>query len=505
MGNKKIQNAADISILLTITNTFATGLSILLAAIGVRYLSKMSYGIYLQIMFLMNTTLMIMEFGMPKSIYYFIPRVINKRKFVFHTLMMLNAVGMLGLLIFWLGRNKISIILNNNEIVYALWFLGIYIFFSTNRIIFASVLLSNNRGKNLVVIRAIMSILQFFVVGMPMILSLGLKGVLWGLFIYHFIQYMVTGFVSLKVAEGTLSELRKSECFIEQLRFMVPLGLISLLSIFTASIDRFIITILLGIDNFAIYDRGAIKIPLIGTLSITVGAVILPKIVEYYKTGQINKLLNIWHSSIEKVALVVFPCFVFLLFFAKEVITLLYTEKFEASIIIFRIYLFCLLPTIAVYGNIFNAANKNKQFLIITIFVACIQAPLCVVMVKIFGNSGPALGTVIVYVILFMITIKSIKKILKVKMKNVFPWIFLLKILSIAIISGSITWIIRNLINQKDIITIIVCFPIFILFYYFMANKTNLIKNEDRDILKKWVGFNWFKKRIIKIVNGAKA
>lgn len=505
LKNKKIQNAADTSILLTLTNTLTTGLSILLAAIGVRYLPKESYGIYLQVMFLLNTTLMILEFGMPKSVYYFMPRVKNKRKFVFHTFSILNILGIFALGIFIVGKHKIGVILNSNEIVYALSFLAFYIFLSTNRIIFPSVLLSTGNGKVLIITRAIMSVLSFCAVVIPMVLSMGLEGVLWGLLIFHIIQYGVIGVVSLRTTEGQLSQIKKSECLVEQFKFLVPLGLISLISIFSTSIDRFIISFFMGIENFAIYDRGAIRIPLIGTLSITVGAVILPKIVEYFKSGEIDRLLSIWHASIEKVALIIFPCFFFLIIFAREIITLLYTDRFGESVTIFRLYVFSLLPNITIYGNIFNAANKNKIFLIITIIAASIQAPLCVLLVKIYGNIGPAIAIVVVYILIFVVTIPIIKIILNTTIAAVFPWRFLAKLFCCAGLSGSLIWVFGSTFHQNDLIKVFMCLPLYFIVYYIIANWMRLIKIQDKEILKKWLGVNWFKKRWVKIVNGAKA
>jgi len=92
---------------------------------------------------------------------------------------------------------------------------------------------------------------------------------------------------------------------------MLPLGAISLTSLFSLSIDRLIVTFFMGIDNFALYDRGAMRITIISTLSITVGAVILKKLLDYYGKMEFEKLLDTWHLSIKKIALIVFPSFIY--------------------------------------------------------------------------------------------------------------------------------------------------------------------------------------------------
>jgi O-antigen/teichoic acid export membrane protein len=492
---KNKENPADISILLTITNSLGTAISIMLAVIGVRYLSRESYAIYLQIMFLLNTSIMVLQFGMPKSIYYFMPRVNNRRKFVFHTLAVLNFFGLIALLVFLLGKGQVAALLNKQEMTSAIAFLAVFIFLSTNNIVFPSVLLSIGEGKILAATRATLSLLLFCFVATPLLFSQGLYGVFWGLTIYHFMQYGVTGFIALKKTDGELSQLKHSECFLEQFKFLIPLGLISLISIFSASIDRFIVSFFMGIENFAIYDRGAIRIPVISSLSITVGAVILPKLVEYYKTGEIEKLLSIWHASIEKVALIIFPCFIFFNIFAREIITLLYTDRFGGSVIIFRIYLFVLLPTVAIYGNIFNAANRNRLFLWITIIIASVQAPLCVLLVKLYGNAGPAFSTAIVYLLNFVITLVTIKHILGIRIKEVFPWLFLGKLMSCALGAGVITGLLGGLLGLGDLFTILVCFPLYLACYYFFTDRLHLLKSEDKATIQKWTGLKWLQRK----------
>lgn len=433
------------------------------------------------------------------------PRVENRKKFVFHTLAVLNLFGLIALIVFLLGKGWMAALLDNQEAVFAFSFLAVFILLSTNNIVFPAVLLSIGEGKTLAAASTALSLLLFCSIAGPMLFSLGLHGVLWGLVIYHFIQYALTGFIALKKTEGNLSQLKHSECLVEQFKFLIPLGLISLISIFSASIDRFIVSFFMGLDNFALYDRGAIRIPVISSLSITVGAVILPKLVEYYRTGEVAKLLSVWHASIEKVALVVFPCFVFLNVFAREIITLLYTDRFGDSVIIFRLYLFILIPTITIYGNIFNAANRNRLFFWITIIVVSVQAPLCILLLKLYGNLGPAVATVIVSLLNFAITLSSIKYILRVSMKKVFPWYFLAKLMSCAGLSGLVAGVIGNLFDFSDIFAVLISFPVYLVCYYFFTDWIHILKKEDKDTIQKWTGFGWIQKRWSRLAGRAQA
>ena len=497
LSNPKEHNLADVSILLTISNTLVTFISLATAVIAVRYLSKPSYGCYLQIMFLVNVIIMALSLGMPRSVYYFMPRVTNRRKFVFHSCLVMNLLGLIALIVIFFGRVTISTFFNDSDMItMGLCFLALYVFLSSNGQIYTSVLLSNNNGKTVALTNAMLSILSFIVITTPLFLRMGLRGVFWGVLISYIVGYIVKGFIALKNTPGDFSKISHSECFPEQIKYMLPLGLISLVAIFSSSIDRFIITFFMSIEDFALYDRGAMHIPIISTLSITVGAVILPKLVDCYRNREFVKLLAIWHLSIEKVALIVFPSFIFLLICAQQIITLLYTQSFAESIIIFRIYLFILPLGITIFGNIFSAANKNMYFLYIQIGSVLLNAVLCITMVKAYGNIGPAVATAIMRTALFITSIVTIKYMLQVKIKRVFPWGFLSKLMVCSIVSGIIPFGIVNMIDLPKLLILLICFPTYFLIYYFIADRFSMIKEDDKQTIFKWTGINWMRKQM---------
>ena len=448
-------------------------------------------------MFLVNVITMALAFGMPRSIYYFMPRVSNRRKFVLHSYLVINVLGLVALIVIFSERVTINTLLYNSDMmVMGLCFLAWYVFLSSNGHLYTSVLLSNNNGKTVALTNAMLSVLSFIVITTPLFLRMGLRGVFWGVLISYIVGYIVKGFIALKSTPGDFSKISHSECFPEQIKYMLPLGLISLVAIFLSSIDRFIITSFMSIEDFALYDRGAMNIPIIGTLSITVGAVIMPKLVDCYKNRDIEKLLDIWHLSIEKVALIVFPSFIFLFICARQIITLLYTESFADSVIIFRIYLFLLPLGITIFGNIFSAANKNIYILYIQIGGVLLSAILCVAMVKAYGNTGPALATAIMRIVFFIINIVAMKYILHVKIKEVFPWGFLSKLMVCSVVSGIIPFCIGNMVDLPKFLILLICFPTYFLTYYFIADRFSMIQEDDKQTIFKWTGISWMRKQM---------
>jgi len=117
-------------------------------------------------------------------------------------------------------------------------------------------------------------------------------------------------------------------------------------------------------------------------------------------------------------------------------------------------------------------------------------------MVKLYGNTGPAVAKIIVYMGFFIINLIAIKHILSIKIKNVFPWGFLSKLMACSIASGIMPFGIINIIDLSRPLILLICFPTYFLSYYFITNHFSMIKEDDKQTIFKWTGINWMRKQM---------
>jgi O-antigen/teichoic acid export membrane protein len=487
------KNVADISALLTLSRALDTAIGIAAAMITVRYLSKESYAVYLQIMFLLNLVVMILTFGMPRSVYYFFPRVKDRKKFVLFSLLICNLLSLLFFIIICFFGNYLLSYISKTSILPYIYFLAIYIMLSSNGQIVNSVLMCNQKGKLLAVMSIIFSFISFIFTIIPVIFGLDLYGLFGGLLIAYIIRYIINGYLSLTTTSGNLSAIKKPEYLKDQLKYMLPIGFTSIIIIISSSVDRMIISLYMDVQNFAFYDRGAMQIPILSSLSISVGSAILPSLVFLYKENRFKDFLKYWHNSIEKIALVIFPSFSLFYIIAYQIITLLYTEAFSLSVPVFKIYLFNFLTTITIFGNIFNASNKNIIPFWIQLFICCVAIPISIILIRNYGIIGAAFASILKNYMETFLNIVSLSYVLNISIRNIFPWRILTKNLFLAILSGIIPYFISNT-DYNKIVIIFICSIVYFISYIFLIDKFHLLQKEDKLTVIRWLKLNKLKK-----------
>jgi O-antigen/teichoic acid export membrane protein len=104
--------------------------------------------------------------------------------------------------------------------------------------------------------------------------------------------------------------------------------------------------------------------------------------------GEKPAALELFRKASIKSACILFPTTCFFFVTATPFITLLYTEKYEASVTPFRIYLLILPIRIVVYGSALMALGLTRAILLRSLFDLLINALLCWVLVRTLGYIG---------------------------------------------------------------------------------------------------------------------
>ena len=185
--------------------------------------------------------------------------------------------------------------------------------------------------------------------------------------------------------------------------------------------DKIIISGFLGATYYAIYINGSYQIPLISIFISSVVAVIAPDITAFHFKEEHTQLVSVIRKSIDKTSLLVLPLFIFFLMVSKEFILALYSNKFYASIAIFRITLFILPFRLTNYGNILNLLGKTKTVLFISLLELVLNGALSLTLLRFMGIYGPAISFLITTIIQIFILVYYITKTVDTNITELFP------------------------------------------------------------------------------------
>ncbi|MFH1878465.1 MAG: polysaccharide biosynthesis C-terminal domain-containing protein, partial [Candidatus Omnitrophota bacterium] len=95
-------------------------------------------------------------------------------------------------------------------------------------------------------------------------------------------------------------------------------------------------------------------------------------------------------------SLFMIPVAVYLLVMSEEVVRLMFSDKYMASVLPFRIYLFFLFARVTNFGSLEMAAGKNRLILWISFCGLLANLVLSIILVRVMGYIGAAVATIMV-------------------------------------------------------------------------------------------------------------
>ena len=160
---------------------------------------------------------------------------------------------------------------------------------------------------------------------------------------------------------------------------------------------------------------------------------------------------------------------IFLMIYAESFINILYSSKYSASVIPFRIYLFAIPIRIVYYSAALIALGKSKTILYRSMIDLCFTAILTYFFVLCFGVNGAPVGLILtMFIWTVPYNLYTLGKELKCKPLNILPFEKVGKILLISLFAGLISAFILFL-NFPSIFLFFFGFLIFIVIYSLLA------------------------------------
>lgn len=114
------------------------------------------------------------------------------------------------------------------------------------------------------------------------------------------------------------------------------------------------------------------------------------------KEGNIKDALESFRQSSLMGALFLIPLMFFFFVYAKDFITVIFSDKYLESTLPFRIFLLYLPVKIVYYGSALIAFGRTKAIFIRSLIGFILTGISCYIFTKFFGYIGAAIGTILV-------------------------------------------------------------------------------------------------------------
>lgn len=474
--------------ILIIGRFFAFIFNFILTIALVRIFDKQQFGLYRQLYLIHMTFFPILQLGIAESLYYFYPREESKRNLLIQqSFFFLILMGLIFFLIMFFFKNIFASFFFHNELmIKSLPLIGLFTGLMIPTSILEILLIVEKKVKLASLITFLSAVLKVVLILLFAFFLRRVYFLVLALAIFSGIRLIfLTGYIFDRYKIGfkkvDLNYLKKV------LLYAIPFGLAIIMVTLNRTIDKFTISYLFTPEHYAIYSIGCYQIPVLTITFNTVLNIILPQISLLQKKKRTFEILDLWHRSIRKLALIGFPALVFFFTFAKEIIIFLFTIKYADSTPIFKAFLFVILIDVTIYGVIVRAYGKTafifKSSVISFVIALAFIYPAC----KFWGLWGAVIVVVFTHAVRAVLQLIKARSLLGIKFSILLPWKVLSKTLLISIFSVSLLIPIKyvHYFNPLFILAISAC--LFSLIYFLFIWYLPLLTMGEKRQLKEYI------------------
>jgi O-antigen/teichoic acid export membrane protein len=421
-------------------NAGLVGLSKLVNIVGLlvasmvltRLLSRSEYGNYEQVWLIYNSFLPLIGYGLSSAIYFFSAR--EERRSVYSAAVVGSSiVGIITGILLAVLAPTISLWFNATQLVDYIRIFSVYAVISSTSMMFEAVFVTEKKVGLLLFGNAIISVLFGIMVSLSALEFHSLTAV--------FISIVIVGVVkslylfSFLIKSGNLTTRKLSPIMKAQLFYAFPIFISSLTGMISRQIDKYLVTLFCSSDQFAVYAIGAKEIPLIAVITGSASAVLFPVFSDFGFLELRERFVEIWKNSISKTGLFLLPIMVFLLFAAKDFMHFFFGQKYVASSTIFRIFLLLIPLRLAFYSQALLSLGRQKLYMYTAIGEMVLSGAASYFLLMKYGLEGAAVGKVAVTYLEVAVLVVALLIFLKTSVRQFFPWIIIVKILILSMIS----------------------------------------------------------------------
>lgn len=460
------------------TLTMLTG--IISAMLLSRSLSLEDYGTYSQVILVVTISISVFSLGLPYSINYFMGgEITDKNKFVPNFYSLISILFLINFIILFLFGEQVSNLLNNENLIKFTYMLVVLPF---SKVIAQSL-------DNLLVVEKKTNLLITFRVGKSLALLLVVififfNSISFGFFMaFYTIVEVLFLLASLYIIKIVLKYKLINIDFIRFkniLKFSIPVGLSSIIWSLNIQLDKLMVSLRYDVELVGIYTNASRELPFTILVS-AVSAVLIPEISKivnnkfYSEESKYSSVLSVWHDTIKFTTIFLILFSVISIVFAREIITLLYSEKFLLGTNVFIVYAILLIFRVTYFPLIVFTKGMTKTILNYSLYAFLFNILFNILLGLIFGYIGFSIASVLSILFINILYLIKSSNIMGIKFKLIFPWKTYFNIFIVNILLGFAFYLLKNYFLtyyiNNNIIIFICILPIWLTTYYFIFKK----------------------------------
>lgn len=453
--------------------------AVLILVVLSRLFSEREYATYQQAMLTYQFAAPLLMFGLHNALYFFLPKNADRRRTVLVENLLLLILGgsVFSLFLAMGGHHLIARTFNNPELADCLLLFVPYSLFMAPIAAVPACLMANGKSQLVAIFNVVSRLLLFLLAIVPCLVWPSPATAVIGCVIGAGINASVAIVIMFRACPGSLS-MPTFQGLWTQFAFSVPLGLATMLGAVDRSLDRIFVATMCSPESFSIYLNGAFEIPLIAVVTSSVTSVLIPRYTRLYAEQRYEDILLLVHRAMTGCSLIIVPAMAFLFVIARELVVILFGDKYAASADIFRVFLLLLPIRTLAFGAIFIAMGKGRYILFQAGITLVANLIFMSYGVSFLGPIGAAIASVaVVYVVTMPYLLFALRRVLACPLRKLLPWHEIFWIAAASVVAAIPCWILKEILIRQfhSVVVVVVALMTFSFISYLLLAQLRLI------------------------------
>ncbi len=215
-----------------------------------------------------------------------------------------------------------------------------------------------------------------------------------------------------------------------QLGYSLPFAFGNALFLLRIQADQWVVATMLTPELYGIFSIAAALTPIATLIRMPVYNAMMPHLNRAHARGDLREIARLIAKSNGATALLLIPIAGGLFAVAPELVTIVYTSRYQEATPIMQVYLIGMMMNAFAVGHVLSALNEGRLAAIISAFSLAVSVILSIVGVSYFGLIGAAIGSVVTFALGELWALAVVARALGMRVSKLLAWSALLPTIS---------------------------------------------------------------------------
>jgi O-antigen/teichoic acid export membrane protein len=458
----------------------------------VRFFGQAEFGTYKQLFLIYSTLYCVAQIGMSEGLFYFLPAAQQQGgRYAYNAMLALGAAGAVCLLLLWAAQTRVAGWFNNEELVGRLPIIGAYLLMTLVSATLEIVMTARKRHVEAAVSYAVSDLLRSLLLVAPVLwfgVIEGLNGLdclLWGAMVFGLLRFCATlGYLRRAYGSGLRADRLLAR---GQLAYAAPFSVYVLIEVMQINLHMYVVSFHYDAATFAIYAVGCLSVPLVDLLMSSACNVMMVQMREHLMQGASRSILAIWRDTTRKLTLLYAPLVGCLLAVAYEVIVILFTETYAASVPVFMVWISAVLLIALLTDGVLRVYAQLKFLTVLGLAKLILVAATIPWFLEVFGLVGAVLATLLTTLLTKAVALARIKSLIGCTLAEFLPWRNLAGILLVAAAAMLPALLLKSVLILPPLLLLPVIASVYLASYIGLVWYSGILSDEEKFVLGGWI------------------